>query len=51
LKDTAILAGGLLLMADSARSLRRQLLARRNATSGDDDLLGRGVDMILQRRG
>jgi uncharacterized membrane protein YkgB len=50
LKDTAILAGGLLVMADSARSLRRQVLARRSSAAVEAGLLGRGVDMILQRR-
>ena len=34
LKDTAILAGGLLILADSARSLRRKLAAAPSAKEG-----------------
>ena len=46
LKDTAILAGGLLILADSARSLRRKLTAAPSAKEGS--VKARGVTVAAE---
>ena len=50
LKDMVIFAGALLVMADSARDLRRQLQERRSGTTPATAMLERGIDTVLRHR-
>jgi len=45
-----IFAGALLVMADSARDLRRQLQERRSGTTPATAMLERGIDTVLRHR-